>query len=98
MPKIPREEVLQIAKLAKLELSDAEIEDLRVQLGRILDHFRAIERLDTAKVAPMKHIHSDHNVFRADEVQPSLSQEDVLKNAPKQRDGLFEVPKVIDKS
>ena len=89
--------MLEIAKLAKLELTEVEIEELREQLGRILEHFRAIEQIDTSNVLPMKHILADHNVFRPDEPRPSLSQDDVLKNAPNARDGFFEVPKVIDK-
>lgn len=97
MSDISREEVLQIAALAKLELREQEIASLQEQLGRILDHFRAIEDVDTSSVAPMKHALEGENVFREDEARPSIAQEDALKNAPNSHKGFFEVPKVIDK-
>ncbi len=95
---ITRDEVLHIAKLAKLKLSEEEVALFQEQLGRILNYFRQIEKLDTANVAPMTHILDVHNVFRADEPRPSVSPEEALKNAPKRRDNYFEVPKVVDKT
>jgi aspartyl-tRNA(Asn)/glutamyl-tRNA(Gln) amidotransferase subunit C len=95
---ITRDEVLHIAKLAKLKLSEEEIALFQEQLGRILDYFREIEQLDTEHVAPMKHIVDMRNVFRADEPRPSVPVSEALKNAPKRRDNYFEVPKVVEKS
>ena len=94
---ISREEVLHIAKLAKLHLSEEEIKKYQEQLGRILEYFKKLEELDTSNVKPLKHVLDVHNVFRADEPQASVSPEEALKNAPKRRDNFFEVPKVVDK-
>jgi len=96
MSEISREDVLQIASLAKLHLSEEEIDSMRIQLARILDHFRAIEKVDTSSVPPMKHILGNQNVFRADDVRESIPQDAALKNAPEARDGFFVVPKVLD--
>ncbi len=94
---ITRDEVLHIAKLAKLKLTEEEVSLFQEQLGRLLDYFRQLEKLDTENVAPMKHILDVHNVFRADEPRPSVPVSEALKNAPKRRDNYFEVPKVIEK-
>lgn len=95
---LTREEVLHIAKLAKLHLSEDEIKTYQEQLGRILEYFKKLQELDTSHVEPMKHVLEVHNVFRADEPRPSVSAEEALKNAPKRRDDFFEVPKVVEKS
>lgn len=92
---ISREEVLHIAKLAKLKLTEDEVKLFQEQLGRILEYFKKLQELDTSSVEPMKHVLDVHNVLRGDEPREPVSQEDALKNAPKKRDGFFEVPKVI---
>lgn len=92
---ISKEEVLHIARLAKLKLTEEEIEMFQEQLGRILEYFKKLQELDTSSVEPMKHVLDVHNVFREDEPREPVSQEEALKNAPKRRDGFFEVPKVI---
>ncbi|MFN4218954.1 MAG: Asp-tRNA(Asn)/Glu-tRNA(Gln) amidotransferase subunit GatC [Candidatus Bipolaricaulia bacterium] len=94
---ITRDEVLHIAKLARLKLSEEEVALFQEQLGRILQYFRELEKLDTEHVPPMKHILDVHTVLRADEPRPSVSAEEALKNAPKRRDNYFEVPKVVEK-
>ena len=94
---ISREEVLRIAKLAKLHLSEDEIEMYQEQLSHILEYFKKLEELDTSNVEPMKHVLDLNNVFRADEPRPSVSPEEALSNAPKRRDNFFEVPKVVEK-
>ena len=94
---ITRDDVLHIAKLAKLKLTEDEIVLFQEQLSKILDYFKQLEKLDTEHVAPMKHILAVHNVFRADESRPSVSVNDALKNAPKCHKGYFEVPKVVEK-
>ncbi|MBI1744810.1 Asp-tRNA(Asn)/Glu-tRNA(Gln) amidotransferase subunit GatC [Candidatus Acetothermia bacterium] len=94
---ISREEVLHIARLAKLKLSEDEITVFQKQLGQILDYFKKLEEIDTSQVSPMKHILDVHNVLRADEPGTSLPIEAVLKNAPKRRENFFEVPKIVDK-
>ncbi len=97
MGLLSREEVLYIARLAKLKLTEEEVELYREQLGRILEHFKKLEKLDTSDVEPTAHVLEVHNVLRADEPRPSVSQGEALVNAPKRRDGFFEVPKVIEK-
>lgn len=98
MGLISRDEVLRIARLAKLKLTDEEAELYREQLGRILEYFKKLEELDTADVEPMEHVLDVQNVLRADEPRPSLPQDEALANAPQRRDGFFEVPQVIEKS
>jgi aspartyl-tRNA(Asn)/glutamyl-tRNA(Gln) amidotransferase subunit C len=92
---ISREEVLHIAKLAKLELTEEEVELFQEQLGKILEYFRKLEEVDTDNVEPLKHVIATENVFREDEPQDSISPEEALRNAPKRRDDYFEVPKVF---
>lgn len=92
---ISKEEVLHIAKLAKLKLSEEELEMFQEQLGKILEYFKKLEELNTENVEPMKHVIETKNVLREDELKEPISQEEALKNAPKSKDGFFEVPKVI---
>ncbi len=95
---ITRDEVLHIAKLAKLRLTDDEVALFQEPLGCILEYFRQIEKLDTEKILPMKHVLDLHTVLRPDEPRPSVSPEEALKNAPKRRDNYFVVPKVVEKT
>ncbi len=94
---LSREDVLRIARLAKLKLTDDEVERYRAQLGRILEHFKKLEELDTSDVEPMAHGLDVANVLRADEPRPSVPQEEALQNAPARRDGYFEVPQVLER-
>ena len=94
---LAREEVLHIARLARLKLTEEEIELYREQLGRILDSFKKLEELDTSDVEPTSHVLEVKNVWRADEPRPSVPQEEALCNAPRKRDGYFEVPQVIER-
>ncbi len=95
---ITRDEVLHIARLARLKLSEDEVALFQEQLGRILGYFRQIEKLDTEEIPPMKHALDIHTVLRPDEPRPSVSPEEALKNAPKRRDNYFVVPKVVEKT
>lgn len=92
---ITREEVLHIAKLAKLKLTEEEIELFQEQLGEILTYFRKLEEVETSGVEPLKHILEIGSVWREDEPQEAVPPEEALKNAPKRRDNYFEVPKVF---
>lgn len=94
---LTREEVLHIARLARLRLTEEEVELYREQLGRILAYFKKLGELDTSEVEPTSHVLDVKNVWRADEPRPSVSQEEALRNAPKKRDGYFEVPQVIER-
>lgn len=79
---ITREQVAHIAELAKLELSDQEIERMARQLSDILDYAERLNQLDTASIAPTASVIPNQNVMRADVVTPSLPRAQVLQNAP----------------
>ncbi len=93
---LTREEVLHIAQLAHLGLSEDEVPKFQEQLSEILDHFEALRALDTEGVPPTSHPLPLESVMREDEVAPSLSVEDVLANAPNAEDGLFRVRAVLE--
>jgi aspartyl-tRNA(Asn)/glutamyl-tRNA(Gln) amidotransferase subunit C len=96
--KIDTQQVRKVAKLARLDLTEAEIEEFTGQLGAILEYVEKMNELDTAAVEPLAHCLPIHNVFRADEVRESLGTEQTLTNAP-QRDGpFFKVPKILEDS
>jgi aspartyl-tRNA(Asn)/glutamyl-tRNA(Gln) amidotransferase subunit C len=96
--RIDAEQVRKVAKLARLELTDAEIDEFTGQLGAILTYVEKMNELDTADVEPLAHCLPIRNVLRADEVRQSLGTEKTLANAP-QRDGsFFKVPKILEDS
>ncbi|BFN36662.1 Asp-tRNA(Asn)/Glu-tRNA(Gln) amidotransferase subunit GatC [Fidelibacter multiformis] len=92
---ISREEVLHIAKLARLSLSEEEITMYTHQLGDILNYVQKLNELNIDDVEPMKHVLDMVNVLREDKDLPSLSREDVLKNAPEHDKEFFKVPRVL---
>jgi len=89
-------EVEHIAKLAKLEFTDAEKEKFTHQLNQILEYVEQMNKLDTSRVEPLSHVIELSNVFRADEVKQGVSTEEALKNAPSKTEEFFKVPKVIN--
>jgi aspartyl-tRNA(Asn)/glutamyl-tRNA(Gln) amidotransferase subunit C len=94
--KISRAEVEKVAKLARLELSEAEVQEFTGQLSAILDYVAKMNELDTRNVEPLAHCLPISNVFREDVVKESLGTEKTLANAP-QRDGsFFKVPKILE--
>jgi len=92
---ISREEVEHIAKLARLELTEEEKKRFQVELGKILEYFDQLKKLDTESVPPMTHAAPIENVLREDQVKPSLPAEEALQNAPEKKDSYFQVPKVV---
>jgi aspartyl-tRNA(Asn)/glutamyl-tRNA(Gln) amidotransferase subunit C len=94
--KLTKEELSRIAFLARLELSEEEIVTLGGYLNRLLESFEKLKELDTENIEPTSHTVPVCNVFRDDEVTPSLSREDVLANAPAQAEGTFEVPRIVE--
>lgn len=84
------------AKLARINLTDAEKEKLSGQLDSIIGYVEKLEELDTEGVEPTAHPHPVYNVWQEDEVKGGLSTEEALKNAPAQRDNMIVVPKVVD--
>ncbi|MEW5767993.1 MAG: Asp-tRNA(Asn)/Glu-tRNA(Gln) amidotransferase subunit GatC [bacterium] len=93
--KISRDEVEHLANLARLELTEEEIEKFSHQLTDILGYVEKINELNTEAVAPTAHAMPLKNVLRQDEVKPSLPTEAVLANAPDAGEEYFKVPKVI---
>ena len=89
---IDRDQVLHVAKLARLRLSDEEIERMSSELSGILDHIEKIEELDLDGVEPTSHVVTLENVLRADEPRPSWPRERVLEVAPDAGEGGFRVP------
>ena len=89
-------DVEHIAKLAKLEFTDAEKEKFTHQLNQILEYVEQMNKLDTSHVEPLSHVIELSNVFRADEVKQGVSTEEALKNAPSKTEKFFKVPKVIN--
>ena len=93
--KISREEVEHVAKLARLELVEAEITTYTEQLNSILDYAAMLEGINTVDINPTTYAVPLHNVLREDEVKPSMEREKVLANAPEAEDGFFKVPKIV---
>jgi aspartyl-tRNA(Asn)/glutamyl-tRNA(Gln) amidotransferase subunit C len=97
MPEpIPRSEAEHIARLARLQLSDDELDRLTVELGGILEHVTELASLDLDGVDPTAHPLPLINVLRADEVRPSLDRAEVLAEAPAVEDERFRVPRILD--
>lgn len=85
----------EIEILAKLHLTDEEKETSRKEMQRMLDYVDMLNQLDTKDIEPLTHIFPIQNVFREDEAEESTPKEELLKNAPKEKDGQFLVPKTI---
>jgi aspartyl-tRNA(Asn)/glutamyl-tRNA(Gln) amidotransferase subunit C len=91
---ISREDVLHVAKLARLEIPEDQIEHVREELGAILEAVGKVSELDLEGVEPTSHPLDLVNVWAEDEPRPSLPREDALANAPDPADGAFRVPAV----
>ncbi|HXA42383.1 MAG TPA: Asp-tRNA(Asn)/Glu-tRNA(Gln) amidotransferase subunit GatC [Candidatus Solibacter sp.] len=89
--KLTLEQVRHVAELARLGLSDDELEALAGELSSILEYIDQLEQLDTAAIAPTAQVGELVDVMREDEVLPSLDPEDALRNAPSREDGYFRV-------
>ena len=94
--EITLKEVEQVAKLARLELSEDEKALYARQLSAILTYMDQLKALDTSGVEPTATVLPTDNVFRDDQVRPSLPQEAALANAPDQADGFFRVPRILE--
>ena len=84
-----------VSILAKLELSEEEREQAKKDMGRMLDYIDKLGELDTEGVEPMSHVFPVQNVFREDIVTNSDTREQLLANAPEQKDGMFMVPRIV---
>jgi aspartyl-tRNA(Asn)/glutamyl-tRNA(Gln) amidotransferase subunit C len=94
--KLSREEVLHIARLARLGLSEAEIEKFREQLSNILENFEVLKKVDTSNVPPTAQSIDLQNVMREDEVAPSFPQDEILSNAPRREGEYFRIKPVFE--
>ena len=94
--KLSREEVEHIALLARLGLAETEKEKLRGQLSNILENFEVLNQIDTTDVPPTAQSIELNNIFREDEISPSLPPNQVLANAPREEEGYFRVRAVLE--
>jgi len=95
MAQITREDVAHVARLARLQLTEDELDTFTGQLAKVLDHARDVEALDVGDVPPTSHPYPLQNVLRPDERRPSLDRDAVLAGAPDTEDGQFRVPPVL---
>ena len=93
---LTREEVAKVAILARLKLTDDEVDVFTSQMGKILEYVDILNDVDTEDVEPMAHAVELSNVFRADEVRESLDRDEALDNAPKTDGQFFLVPQILD--
>ena len=94
--KLSREDVLHIALLARVGLTETEVDRLREQLSNILDNFEILQQVDTADVPPTAQSIPLQNVVKGDEVIPSLSPNEILANAPRKEGDFFRVRAVLE--
>jgi aspartyl-tRNA(Asn)/glutamyl-tRNA(Gln) amidotransferase subunit C len=95
-PKIDRELVLHVAKLASLSLSDGEVDRFAAELGRIVAHVEQLDALDTRDVVATAHVQLDCAPWRQDVVQPGLPREEALSQAPRVEGEGFAVPTFVE--
>ena len=95
MVKLTREEVKDIAELAKLELDEEEIALYASQLSECFEYFQRLQQLDTSHIEPTASVLPLKNVLRADASQPALAPQDVVANAPDASDDQFRVSAVL---
>ncbi|MDP1511678.1 Asp-tRNA(Asn)/Glu-tRNA(Gln) amidotransferase subunit GatC [Paenibacillus sp. CMAA1739] len=93
---ISKEDVRHVAKLSRLNLTEAEEETMTGQLNAILHYAEKLNELNTEQVKPTTHVLHVSNVMRDDEVRESLTHEQVMRNAPEEEDGQFKVPAVLE--
>ena len=96
--KIDAEQVKKVAKLARLDLTETEVEEFTGQLSAILGYVEKMNELDTEGVEPLAHCLAISNCFREDVVTESLGTEVTLANAPEKDGEFFKVPKILDDS
>lgn len=96
MPDVSRDVVEHVATLARLALSDEEIERLRHEMGRILEHADALQEIDTDDIEGTSHVIPMTNVFREDRAGESLAPDEVIANAPDAAEEFFRVPRIVE--
>ena len=96
MAKVSQEDLEMVAVLSRLEVPEQDKEKHLRQLDSFLQYVDNLSKVDTDQVEPLAHVLPIHNVFREDEVRPSLDRELALSNAPLKEDGYFKVPKILE--
>jgi aspartyl-tRNA(Asn)/glutamyl-tRNA(Gln) amidotransferase subunit C len=94
--KLTREEVLHIARLARLAVTEEEVDRYVDQLSNLLEHFQVLQQVDTEGVPPTAQSVELRSVMRDDVIEPSLTAEEVLSNAPRREDDSFRVKAVLE--
>jgi aspartyl-tRNA(Asn)/glutamyl-tRNA(Gln) amidotransferase subunit C len=94
--KLSYKQVRHIAWLARLGLSDMEVETFSLQLSNILENFEILKQVNTANVPPATHTIPLESIFRKDEVAESYSQAEILSNAPRQEENCFKVQAILE--
>ena len=94
--KISEQDIKTVASLSRLRIREEEKDDVLFQLNKILTYVENLQTLDTTDVEPTTYALPMQNVFRADEVKPSLDRELALSTAPLKEDGYFKVPRVLE--
>lgn len=95
MTQISRDDVLTLARLSSLELTDSEVDSLTTELGSIIEYVQQLEELDTSKVEPTYQVTGLENIWRDDNVSAGLDPEKLLALAPETAAGQIKVPKVL---
>jgi len=94
--KLTEEEVKHVARLANLCLTEDKIEKFSSQLNDILNFVKKLDEANTGNVFPLSNVTGRKNIFREDEIKPSLSQEQALSNAPRKNKGYFKVKAIFE--
>lgn len=94
-PRLGRDDVAHVASLARLSLTEEELELFTDQLARVIDHAHDVASLDVAGIEPTSHPVSLRNVLRPDVARPCLSHDEVLAGAPESEDARFKVPPIV---
>jgi aspartyl-tRNA(Asn)/glutamyl-tRNA(Gln) amidotransferase subunit C len=94
-PSLGRDDVAHVAALARLSLSEQELDMFTGQLARVIEHARDVSSLDVAGVPPTAHPLPIRNVLRSDDPCPGLDRDEVLAAAPDVEDGRFKVPRIV---
>lgn len=94
--RLTLDQIAHVARLARLALSEDEMLQMERHINNLMAQFERLQELDTTGVEPTAHSFPVYNVFREDRVAPSLPAEEILRNAPEQRDGCFLVPIIVE--
>ena len=94
--KISEQDIKTVASLSRLKIRDEETDEVTAQLDKFLTYVENLQAIDTTNIEPTTYALPMQNVFRTDEVKPSLPRELALSNAPLKDDGYFKVPRVLE--